>query len=510
MSLHWPSLTVDRRRRELDSLASGATIDVLVVGGGITGAGVALDAASRGLSVVLVEQSDLGSGTSAWSSGLIHGGLRYLASAQVSVAVESATERGILMQRTAPHLVRSLPMFMPDLEDIPGKRRRLARLGFQAGDLLRASVRTKKSLLPSVRRISGAEARLLFPTLRHDGIEGGLLSFDAQLEDDCRLVVTVARTAAAYGAKVLPRVTARWIAGDGAQLRDEVTGLETRVTARAVVNATGVWAGTLEPGVRLQGRRGSHLIVPTRTLGDPRSALVIPVDASFQQFVSVLPQTDGTTYIGTTDVLVDEITGSVRPTIDDVEYLLATANKALDITLTHDDVIGQFAGLRPVATDDEGEEVDLSRKHRIVIGDTGAITITGGKLTTYRKMAEDAVDKAVEVAGIWAADCQTRDLPLVGAAARSRLAEIRAPQRLIDRYGVEAEQVLALVADNKELGKPVVDGSPVTMAEFVFGVQHELAMTPEDLVDRRTRIGLVERQREQALKVAAQLLTPAV
>ncbi len=508
MSLHWPSLTADRRQRDLDSLASGETIDVLVIGGGITGAGVALDAASRGLSTVLVEQSDLGSGTSAYSSGLVHGGLRYLASRQINVAVESATERGILMERTAPHLVRSLPMLMPDLEEIPAKRRRLARLGFQAGDLLRASVRTQKTLLPSPRRISGAEAKLLFPAMRADA--GGLLSFDGQLEDDCRLVIAVARTAAAYGAKIMPRVTARWIAGDGAQVRDELTGLETRINARSVVNATGVWAGKLEPGVRLRARRGSHIIVPTSTLRDPRAALFVPVDGTFQQFVSVLPQNDGTTYIGTTDVLIDDINRPVQPTADDVDFLLATANKALEVALTRDDIIGQFAGLRPVTVDDEGAEVDLSRKHQITIGDTGALTIVGGKLTTYRKMAEEAVDKAVEAAGIWAADCQTRALPLVGAASRERLAEIKAPQRLIDRYGVEAEQLVALAADNKDLAEPVVPGSPVIRAELVFGIQHELAMTPEDLIDRRTRIGLVDGQRVRALEVATSLLAHAV
>ncbi|WP_238145178.1 glycerol-3-phosphate dehydrogenase/oxidase [Antricoccus suffuscus] len=507
VSLHWPSLTADRRQRDLDSLASGETIDVLVIGGGITGAGVALDAASRGLSTVLVEQSDLASGTSSYSSGLVHGGLRYLASRQINVAVESATERGILMERTAPHLVRSLPMLMPDLADIPAKRRRLARLGFQAGDLLRASVRTNKSLLPAPRRISGAEAKLLFPTVRADS---GLLSFDGQLEDDCRLVIAVARTAAAYGAKILPRVTARWIAGDGAQVRDELTGLETRINARSVVNATGVWAGKLEPGVRLRARRGSHIIVPTSTLRDPRAALVVPVDGTFHELVSVLPQSDGTTYIGTTDVLVDDIGARVQPTADDVDFLLATANKALEVALTRDDVVGQFAGLRPVTIDDEGVEVDLSRKHQISIGDTGALTIVGGKLTTYRKMAEEAVDKAVEIAGIWAADCQTRALPLVGAASRDRLAEIKAPQRLIDRYGVEAEQLVALAADNKDLAAPVVAGSPVTRAELVFGVQNELAMTPEDLVDRRTRLGLVDGQRAEALEVATSLLAHAV
>lgn len=509
VSLHWPSLTAERRQRDLDSLAD-TTIDVLVIGGGITGAGVALDAASRGLSTVLVERSDLASGTSAYSSGLIHGGLRYLAGAQVSAAVESATERGILMERTAPHLARSLPMLMPDLEHIPGKRRRLARIGFQAGDLLRASVRTKKSLLPTVRHISGPEAKLLFPALRADGGAGGLLSFDGQIEDDCRLVIAVARTAAAYGAKVLPRVTARWIASDGAQVRDELTGLETRIIARSVINATGVEAGTLEPGARLRARRGSHLVVRTERLGDPRAALVIPVDGTFQQLVSVLPQHDGTTYIGTTDVLVDNPAARPQPTADDIDFLLATANQALDVALTRDDIVGRFAALRPVVIDEDGAETDLSRKHQIIVGDTGAVTIVGGKMTTYRKMAEEAVDKAVEIAGIWAADCQTRSLPLVGAAPRDRLAQIRAPQRLIDRYGVEAEQLVALIEDDKQLAERVVPDSPVTRAELVFGVRHELAMTPDDLVDRRTRLGLVDGQRAQALDVAASLLSHAV
>ncbi|MEO6955626.1 MAG: glycerol-3-phosphate dehydrogenase/oxidase [Antricoccus sp.] len=502
VSLQWSSLNARRRARELDALASNSVVDVLVVGGGITGMGVALDAASRGLSVVLVERGDIGGGASSTSTDIIHGGVRYLQNRDVLAAVESALERGYLLQHTATHLVRSLPVLLPDLGELPPKRRWLARAGLQAGEALRFGVRTDKSLLPAPRRISGAEAALLFPTLTADC--GGVLSFDAQLEDDHRLVVAVARTAGSLGAKILPRVSAKWVAGDGAQVRDELTGSELRITAASVINATGVWSDQLEPGVRYTKRRGSHIMVRSALLGEPRSALLIPVDSSLKDFVFVVGHSDGTTHIGATDIPLSDDDAATEPTAQEVSDLLSVANKALGITITTDEVIGSYSGLRPVGHDADGNEIDMSRKHLVTVGDTGAITVVGGKLTTYRKMAEDAVDRAIELSGIWAADCSTREVRLIGAAPRAQLNAIDAPRRLIDRYGVEATDVLALGTDEPRLLEPIAEGSPVIGAEFAFAVQRELAMSPEDLVDRRTRIGRVTSQRDGALDAAQQ------
>lgn len=503
MSLHWPSLTAARRKRDFDALSAGEVIDVLVIGGGITGVGAALDAASRGLSVALVEQNDLGSGTSGWSSKLIHGGLRYLANGDISVAHESAVERGILMQRTAPHLTRPLPMVFSSVEGVSNKDKALARIGFRAGDLLRVTARTKRSTLPGPRQISAAEARALVPCLPGQGLSGGILSFDGQLEDDVRLVLAVARTAAAYGARIIPRASARWIAGDGAQIRDALTGMEFRLKARAVINATGVWAGGLEPAVRLRPSRGSHLIVKSSRLGFPRAALTVPVAGETGRYAFVLPQSDGLSFVGITDVPIDELPeGQPRADAAEIDFLLKTINVALDRPLHYDDILGTYSGLRPLLDDGQGVTADLSRKHSIIVGDTGAVTVLGGKLTTYRKMAQDAVNRAIEVSGLWASECRTREIQLVGAASPERLANVLAPERLVRRYGVEAEQVLALGDQYAELGKPISPDIPTTVAEMVWGLKHELAMTAEDLVDRRTRVGLVPAYREVALEAA--------
>ncbi len=232
------------------------TTDVLVIGLGITGAGVALDAASRGLSVVAVDAHDVAHGTSRWSSKLVHGGLRYLAKGQLDVAHESAVERGILMQTTAPHLVRALPMLLPLTPSISRTQAALARAGIRAGDLLRLSARTERETLPRPRRIGVTETLTLAPVVRREGLRGSILSWDGQLEDDARLVLAVARTAVAHGARVHTRVRVSEPTGDGAVLTDARTGESRTIRARAVVNATGVWAGELVPDIRLRPSRG--------------------------------------------------------------------------------------------------------------------------------------------------------------------------------------------------------------------------------------------------------------
>jgi glycerol-3-phosphate dehydrogenase len=452
--------------------AASSVCDVLVIGGGVTGAGVALDAASRGLSVVLIEAHDLAFGTSRWSSKLIHGGLRYLAQGDVGLAYESAVERGIIMTRTAPHLTRALPQLVPLYSGTSGA---LTLTGLHAGDVLRRLARTPSSLLPRPRRIPAAEALALAPGLRRAGLRGGLLSYDGQLVDDARFVVALARTAAGFGARILTRAKALSVDGNGAQVLDNLGGTSFEIRARRVVNATGVWAGSLVPSVRLRPSRGSHIVVA----GAASTALTVPVPGSRNRFVLVLPQLDGRTYIGLTD---EPVSGAVPdvPTApaSDVDFLLSVASSVLERPLSHADVLGSYAGLRPLL-DAPGSSADISRRHAVLTSPDGVITIVGGKFTTYRRMASDAVDAT----GLSGVSALTKDIPLVGAASRAALGRLSAPARLIAKYGTEAVSVAAL--DPAELHPSL------TVGEVTWALEHEGALDASDILERRTRISLV-------------------
>ena len=327
-------------------------VDLVVAGLGVTGAGVALDAVTRGLSVLAVDAHDLAFGTSRWSSKLVHGGLRYLAHGQVGIAHESAVERRILMESTAPHLTHALPMLVPFHASVTRGQAAVTRGAFAAGDLLRLGARTARETLPRPRHVSATEALSLAPCLRVDGLRGGILGWDGQLEDDARLVVNIARTAASYGAHV--RTHVRVLAADGGQtstcvrLRDELTGAETEVAARMVVNATGVWAGDLAD-VGLRPSRGSHLVLRGESLPGLRVCVTAPVPGSTSRFVMALPQPDGTVYVGLTDEPVDGPVPDVpEPSEAEVDFLLDVVSAALARPLTRDDVVGAFAGLRPL------------------------------------------------------------------------------------------------------------------------------------------------------------------
>jgi glycerol-3-phosphate dehydrogenase len=490
------------------------SVDLVVVGLGITGAGVALDAVSRGLDVLAVDAHDVAFGTSRWSSKLVHGGLRYLAKGQLGVAHESAVERGILMEVTAPHLTHALANLVPLSSGVSAVQATLTRAGLAAGDLLRRSARTSVDTLPRPRRLSATEALQLAPGLRPDGLRGGLLWWDGQLEDDARLVTTVARTAASYGAHVRTRARVLEAAGSGVTLRDELTGEVVSVAARAVVNAAGVWAGDLVDEVRLRPSRGTHLVLRGETLPDVRVAVTAPVPGATNRFVMVLPQPDGTIYVGLTDEPVDgEVPDVPEPSEAEIGFLLDVVAAAFARPLHRDDVVGAFAGLRPLL-DAGGATSDLSRRHAVLTSRSGVVTVVGGKLTTYRRMAQDAVDVAVAGAGLAAAPCRTATLPLLGAAPRAELARLEQPARLVRRYGTEA----ALVIDDarrvtglpdEELLAPVAEGVPATLAELVFGVTHEGAVDVGDLLDRRTRVGLVPTDRALALPAAERALALA-
>jgi glycerol-3-phosphate dehydrogenase len=494
------ALSPGRREKALAEVP-GAVVDVVVVGGGVTGAGVALDAASRGLSVVLIERTDLAAGTSRWSSKLVHGGLRYLAHGEIGLARESARERAVLMGSTAPHLVRRLPFLVPDEagRDVTA----LAAAGGRAADAIRFSVPGGRGSLPSTRRVSADEVARLTPGVRPG--RGGVVFWDGQLVDDARLVVALARTAAAYGATVLTGATVTAV--DGADVHVRVEDEAFAVRAGVVVNAAGVWAQRLAPRIRLVPSRGSHLVVPGSVLGSPSAALTVPLPGSRSRYVFALPQADGLVYLGLTDEPLDGAVPDDDPVPSDAEVaqLLDTVNQVLAVPLTRDDVVGSYAGLRPLVlpgsagTGPGDATADLSRKH-LLRWDGAVLSVVGGKLTTYRAMAEETVDAVVSRLGRGAARSLTGRLPLLGAAPRSALERVAAPQRLVARYGTEAPVVEALGP------AAVVAGRPETMGELRFAVRYEGARTVGDLLDRRTRFGLVPADRERAVPVAEKVL----
>jgi glycerol-3-phosphate dehydrogenase len=498
-----------RRRADLTALADGAPTDVVVIGGGITGAGIALDAVSRGLRVTLVEKHDLAFGTSRWSSKLVHGGLRYLATGNVGIARRSAVERGILMTRNAPHLVRAMPQLVPLLPSMGRMERALVRAGFLAGDVLRKTAGTPGSVLPGSQRVSARRAVEMAPAVRREGLDGGLLAYDGQLIDDARLVAAVARTAAQRGARILTYTNASEATGTSLRLTDELTGESFDITARVVINATGVWAGEIDPSLKLRPSRGTHLVFDAKAFGNPVAALTIPIPSELNRFVFAMPEQLGRVYLGLTD---EEAPGPIpdvpQPTAGEAQFLLDVVNTALDITLDGADVIGSYAGLRPLIDTGAGRTADISRDHAVVESPSGVISVIGGKLTEYRHMAEDVLDRAIELRGLAAGECQTRNLPLVGSPANpgSTVAPMAGlPESLVLRYGAEAANVIA-VAGCERPADPVADGIDVIRAEFEYAVTHEGALSIDDILDRRTRIGLVSADRERAAAAAEELL----
>jgi glycerol-3-phosphate dehydrogenase len=504
------ALNAARRNADLTALADGAPSDVVVIGGGITGAGIALDAASRGLRVTLVEKHDLAFGTSRWSSKLVHGGLRYLATGNVGIARRSAVERGILMTRNAPHLVRAMAQLVPLLPSMGRMERTLVRAGFLAGDVLRKTAGTPDSILPGSRRISAQRAIDMAPAVRRNGLDGGLLAYDGQLIDDARLVAAVARTAAQQGARILTYTNASEATGTSLRLTDQRTGESFEIFARAIINATGVWAGEIDPTLKLRPSRGTHLVFDAETLGNPTAALTIPIPGELNRFVFAMPEQLGRVYLGLTD---EEAPGPIpdvpQPTSEEVSFLLDVANTALGITLESTDVIGAYAGLRPLIDTGAGRTADVSRNHAVVESPSGVISVVGGKLTEYRHMAQDVLDRAIELRCLEAGECRTRNLPLVGAPANpgSTVAPMAGlPESLVLRYGAEAANVIA-AATCERPADPVADGIDVTRAEFEYAITHEGALTVDDIVDRRTRVGLVAADRERVVGVAEDLLT---
>ncbi len=497
-----PASRLDRARRDRDRERAQRGVDVVVIGGGVTGTGVALDAATRGLSVVLVESDDLAFGTSRWSSKLVHGGLRYLAHGELDVAWESARERSVLAGRIAPHLIRPLAQVVPAFVDRRADSR-LALLGFRAGDVLRVAAGTAAGLLPRSRRVDAAAAIRLVPGLKRDGLLGAAVGWDCQLVDDARLVVAVARTAAAFGAGILTRarVSAVDPRGGAVRIDDGLYGDSFTLECRWVVNATGVWAGALDPGVQLTPSLGTHVIVPTEVLGGGGGSLTVPVPGHRGRFVFSLPQADGVSFVGLTDSPLEGGVPEV-PTAPaaDIEWILSVLSGALERPVSPDQALGAFAGVRPLAGR-TAASADISRRH-LIHSDGRLITVTGGKLTTYRRMAADAVDRITDT------PCRTSDIGLVGSGPGPARADV--PPRLWRRYGNEAPAVWDLGLGQPRLRRPVAEDIPALGVEFRFGAEFEGAVAADDLLHRRTRVGLLPMPPEARTAAEAALAAPAV
>jgi len=501
-----PAAAAFDRAESLRRLAT-ERFDVLVVGGGITGAGAALDAASRGLRTALVERDDFASGTSSKSSKLVHGGLRYLQQGEFRLVYEGLHERQLALEN-APHLVRVLPFLIPILTRDGVISRKLARALGTAMWMydLTGGLRIGKRH----QRIGKEQALAHVPTLRADRIAGAYLYYDCRT-DDARLTLTIALTAATHGAVCAndARVTAllKDEGGRAIGAQVEADGASVDVRAAVVVNAAGVWADDVraldEAGHphSLRPAKGIHVTVPWAKVRNDIAAIVpVPKD---RRSIFVVPW-DDFTYIGTTDTDYDGPLDDPQCTPDDVAYLLDAMNLVLAEPLTPADVVGTWAGLRPLLARARDERTaDLSRRHAVRRSSSGVITITGGKLTTYRRMASDTVDAVVKALGR-GGRCRTKKLRLLGAEGPAP-----ADDHLAHRYGSEAGAVLALVDEQPALGEPLVPGLPYLRAEAIHAVRREMARSLDDVLSRRTRARLLARDASaRAADDVARLIAP--
>jgi glycerol-3-phosphate dehydrogenase len=487
--------------------AAAAELDVLVVGMGATGAGVALDAASRGLRVAVVDRGDLASGTSSKSSKLVHGGLRYLENYEFGLVREGVTERQLLL-RLAPHLVHPTDFLYPVWPDTA--KRRLLGLGLTTYDVF-ALAMGGGSTVRRHAKVTAEQAVALAPALADSGLTHSYLYGDCTT-DDARLVLAVVQAARAFGARAVPyaEVTGLLTSGGrvrGATLRDRVDGHVVEVRARHVVNATGVWVDRLQaleqPGrpPAVQPSKGVHVVVPTERLPLLRAGVLLPSRRGDGRSMFAIPY-GRQTILGTTDTPYDGALEDLSLTGPDLEYLLAAGNDVFGRALTADDVVAAWAGARPLIRDAASVAMkDVSRRHSLVEGTSGLLTITGGKLTTYRRMAKDVVDRIVERDGR-RARCRTGEIPLTGtrpldqvrtevraAAASLGLAEDVA-DGLVGRHGERAPEVLSLVAGEADLGAVLSPAATYIAAEVVHAARAEGAVALEDVLSRRMRLSI--------------------
>jgi len=507
------------RRKALDAIVA-ERFDVVVIGGGVTGAGVALDAASRGYTVAIVERADWTSGTSSRSSKMVHGGLRYLQNFDLGLVREALLERQLMVQ-LAPHLVYPTPFLVPTL----GEERRSRRLGIglnmydvmastrvgQARRDREARERTDDYWAPDRHRtVPGPEAIELIPALEPLDPTSAYLFYDCQT-DDVRLVLTILGEAERFGALCLNRADVTGLREEEGMARGVIcTDLESgepfEVSAHNVINATGVWADRIRPQEihdeaevpRIAPSRGTHLTLSPEKLNLAEAACIVP--AGSDRTIFALPWY-GRPLIGTTDNDFDGDISHPQPAPDDIEYLLGAINDFFGTELGPADITGAYAGVRPlISTGDSRKSVDISRKAELYETSSGLLTITGGKLTTWRRMAKQVVDRMVERDGR-VAPCRTADLPLGMSAADGDLdppdglGEADLPpgyrELLAFRYGHFGRRVLQIAGQRPELARPIVEGQPDMLAEVVVAARLEQARSVADVLLRRPRLGLL-------------------
>ncbi|HZE03018.1 MAG TPA: glycerol-3-phosphate dehydrogenase/oxidase [Pseudonocardiaceae bacterium] len=487
---------------------AGEQFDVLVIGGGVVGSGVALDAATRGLKVALVEARDLASGTSSRSSKLFHGGLRYLEQLEFGLVREALHERELMLTLLAPHLVKPVNFLYPLAHRI------WERPYVAAGLALYQTLGGSRSV-PGQRHLTRAGALRLAPALKRDTLVGGVHYYDA-ITDDARHTMTVARTAAQYGAVVRSSTQVIGFLREadricGVRVRDCETGQETDVEAHAVLNCTGVWTDEIQ---RLSGGRGRFRIRASKGVH-----IVVPRDRIVSESGLILRTTTSVMFVipwrshwilGTTDTGWNLDLAHPAATRADIEYLLDTVNSVLATPLTESDIEGVYAGLRPLLAGESEETSRLSREHAVARVAPGLVAIAGGKYTTYRVMAADAVNAAVPDLPGRVAPSITDKVPLLGAdgyhalvnqadtlAARHGLHPYRL-RHLLDRYGSVVHQVLALAADRRDLLAPLREAPDYLRVEVMYAASHEAALHLEDVLTRRTRISIEYPHRGEA------------
>ena len=486
------------RKRALERMAA-ETFDVVVVGGGVTGAGAALDAVTRGLSVAVVEQRDWAAGTSSRSSKLIHGGLRYLEQLDFALVREALHEQTLMIERLCPHLVRPIPFLFP----LHGRVWERAYMG--TGVVLYDLIAGRRAL-PRHRHLTRTRALARFPSLKRDALIGAIEYYDAQV-DDARHTMTLARTAALHGAVLATsaRVTGL-LDGEnrvgGVCFRDLESGRDVELRARAVINATGVWTDVVQGmagrgGIKVRASKGIHLVIPRdRIQGDGALVLRTPTSVLF-----VIPWKRHW-IVGTTDTDWNLDLAHPAASRRDIDYLLDTVNRVLERRLSRSDIEGVYAGLRPLLHGESEATSKLSREHAVSQPKPGLVTVAGGKYTTYRVMAKDAVDLAVRGLDRPVPESCTERVQLVGAEdfdgmvnrrdaiAREAGLAVEVVQHLLERYGSRIRDIVALVESRPELGTPLPGAEDYLRAEVTYAASHEGALHLDDVLTRRTRISI--------------------
>lgn len=507
---HQSHLTAASRQAALEAMTDSQGVDILVIGGGVTGAGIALDAATRGLRTAIVEAGDWAAGTSAWSSKLVHGGLRYLYNLDFKLVAEALKERGLLLTSTAPHLVKAQPFLWP--LKLPVIERAYSAVGIGMYDTMALAGAAGKRTVPAQRHFSKKGTKKVFPGIKDSAFTGAIQFYDARV-DDARLVIDLVRTAAGYGALAASRTQVTAISKDasgrvtGASIQDLETGQTHQVAAKHIINATGVWTeesesmASRDKGLEVLASKGVHITVPRERI-KASSGIFTKTEKSV---LFIIPW-QRYWIIGTTDTPYSQDKERPVATRADIRYVLDQANKLIADELTEDDIISTYAGLRPLLQpvskgDSQTASTKVSREHTVMEVAPGMSAIAGGKLTTYRVMAEDAVDFAL---GERAKNLPsvTEGIKLVGAegyealAARSQAIgqqmgwEADRVEHLLERYGAELEDVMALIAQDPVWGQPLAAAPQFLRADVLQAVRAEGALHLEDVLVRRVRLDL--------------------